>query len=470
MRQSKSVLRFFRLNDPYRLFGVLLVMTLMALPLFINEPANTVSELKTIILGETLNAGKTMYSQVVDDTPWLAAGFAKCVDFMFGRSLLARHILALLLLFFQAAFFSFILIRNRAYNENNYLPALIFGLLCFFSFDMLTLSNELLASTFVLFALNNLFKEIEFKVQRDEIVLNLGFFLGLASLFVFSFGIFLIGSLVVLLVFARLDLRKSLMLFFGFLLPHLLLLTLYYFRENLPEIGSYFYGTNFTFHTIDFISWKSMMWLGSAIVIYFLFSMIMLGREARFTKYQGQLLQVMLLWLLISFIGIIIARERSPHSFITLIPSLTYFISHYLLLIRRKWIAEIMLWIFLISIVGISTTARFQRFQKVDYSNLFLKKSEYDFVNKKVLILNDEIEVYQNNRVASFFLNWNLSQNIFQLNDYYHDLVLIEESFQMDPPDIIIDEKNLMKKVFSRLPDLQKRYERKGIFYKRKSN
>lgn len=462
------MLRSFRLNDPYRLLGVLLIMIILALPLFFSSVPLTTQELKAIVLGEALNDGKTMYSQVIDDTPWMAAQFAKWTVWLFGRSITARQLLALLILFFQAAFFSVILIRNKAYNENNYLPALIFGVLCVFSFDMFSLSNELWASAFLLLALNNIFKEIEFRVQRDDIVLNLGVYLGIASLFVFSYTLFLVGSIVILSLFARLNMRKSLLLIFGFLFPHSLLIAMYYFYDRLADLGNLAYLPNFTIHTLSLISMKSMLWLSSSLLIYFFLSMLMLGREARFTRYQSQLLQVVLIWLLIAVVEIIITRERTPHSFITFMPPLAYFISHYLLLIRRKWLAEITLWLLIISLVGISTATRMGKFEKVDFSGMFVKSSgQPDVKGKRVLILSDDISVYQDNRMASYFLNWNLSKEVFELHMYYKDLILISESFQKDPPDVIIDKQNRMKKIFSRLPLIEKQYQRNGTIYER---
>ena len=460
------MLRFLRVNDPYRLLWVLFIMSLIALPILIKSDVITNQELKSMVLGEALNDGKVMYTQIVDDTPWLGAQVAQWTDWIFGRSLTGRHIVALVLLFFQAAFFSLILIRNKAYNENNYFPAVIFGVLSFFSFDMLSLSDELWASTFLLFALNNLFKEIEFKVQRDENILNLGVYLGIASLFVFSTSIFLIGSIVILLVFARLDLRKSLMLFFGFLFPHLLLLTLYYFKNGLPELVRSFYGANFTWQTAKLVSWHSLFWLSSSAIVYFLFSMVMLGREARFTRYQSQLLQVMLIWLAISAVNVVVVRERTPHSFIIFLPSLAYFLSHYLLLIRRKWIAEMMLWVLIASVVGVSALARFDKTERIDYGGMFVKNNS-TIVNKRILVLGSDFELYKNNKMASCFLNWELSKETFELNRYYDDLVMISESFEKDPPQVIVDRDDKMKKIFSRLPSLKTKYQRKGIFYER---
>ncbi len=462
------MLRFFRLNDPYRLLGVLILLVVMSLPILINPMPITFPELKDIALGELLNSGKTMYLQVIDDAPWFASWCAAAFEFLFGRSLLARHLMALFIIFFQASFFAFVLIRNRAYNESNYLPAFVFGVLCFFSFDMLSLSRELFASTFLLLALNNIFKEIEFKVQRDETVFNIGVFLGIASLLVFSYSLFLIGALVILFVFARITLRKSLLLTFGFAFPHLALICFYYFRGGLPELTHYFYGVNFTLHSINLISWKSIFWLSGGILGIFFLSLIMLNREARFTKYQSQLLQVMLLWLVVGCIEVCSTRELTPHSFITFVPTLTYFISHYLLLIRRKWIAETMMWIFLLSIVGISTAARKGKIKSIDNKNLFVKESKYEIKDKRVLVLGDDWGILNSNKPTSYFLNWDLSKEYFEQPDYFENIILIQESFEKTMPDIIIDETGLMENVFKKLPSLKAQYEKSGFIYQRK--
>jgi len=335
---------------------------------------------------------------------------------------------------------------------------------------MLSLSPELFAAAFLLLALNNIFKEIEFKVQRDEIVFNIGFYLGIASLFVFSYSIFLIGVQVILFVFARLSIRKSLLLTFGFAFPHLAVICLYYFRGGLPELMKYFYDANFTLQSVNLVSWKSIFWLSGGILLFFFFSVIMLNREARFTKYQSQLLQVMLLWMLISFIEVGITRELSPHCLMPFVPPLTYFISHYLLLIRRKWIAEAMAWIFLFSTIGISTAARLNRIPSIEYKKLFVENSKYSsFLHKKrIFLLGNDWGIYKSNQAASCFLNWNLSKEVFEQPDYFENVILVQQSFEKDMPDIIIDEERRMENFFKRLPSLKASYEKAGFIFIKK--
>jgi hypothetical protein len=463
------VLRFFRFNDPYRLLGALLILIVIGLPLLIHPAEVTLQELKSFILGEALNDGKSLYIQVVDDAAPFAAWLSGWVEALFGRSLTARHIMALLFIFFQASFFAILLINNKAYNESTYLPALIFGLLAFYSFDMLSLSPELPASTVLLFALNNLFKEIEFKVQRDEIVLNMGTYLGIASFFVFSYVVFLFGTLIILFLFTRFTFRKSLLLIFGFVLPHALLITFYFFWDNHRFLLQHFYAPNLTLSSLTLMGFQSLWILGIVPIVYFLFSLVMLNREAHFTKYQSQLFQVMFLWLMVALVEVVITRERTPHSFYTFIPPLAYFISHYLLLIRRKRLAEAMLWILIIGLVTVGWAARTGRIKSIDYTALFPKESAHQSTirEKRILVLDDDLGIYSQNKMASYFLNWGLAKSVFEHPDYFENSVLIDQSFQKDAPDVIIDKDDLMKNVLERIPRLKLQYKREGGVYKR---
>ena len=61
----------------------------------------------------------------------------------------------------------------------------------------------------------------------------------------------------------------------------------------------HFYAPNLTLSTLTLVGLKSILILGSVPIAYFFFSLFMLNREAHFTKYQSQLLQVMFLWLIV---------------------------------------------------------------------------------------------------------------------------------------------------------------------------
>ncbi len=463
------MLRYFRINDPYRLLSLLILLILVSLPLLINLPAMTIQELKNIVLGEVIG-DKLLYVEIIDRTAPMMALFDGLLNFIFGRSLMARHILALIIIFFQATYFGILLINNKAYNENSYVPALIFGFLCFFSFDLLAVSPELLASTLLLLALNNLFKEIEFRVDRDSIVLNLGVFLGVASLFLFSYTIFLVGAIFILIVFARATFRKILLVLFGYGLVHAILLIFYYCYGETDELWANFYVANIVQLKASLVGMKSIFVLGIVPIAYFVISLFMLTREARFTKYQSQLFQVIFLWLGIAILQVWFTPERTPHSFFTFIPPAAYFISHYLLLIRRKAIAEFMLWVLILGLISISLLSKNGIIERVNYAALFPTHSSYEkiVVDKKIMIVGDDLSLFQNNRLAAYFLDWELSRKYFDQPDYYENVIKIDKSILENAPDVIIDESNRMGPFLERIPLLKKNYRKENdIYWKR---
>lgn len=462
------MLRFFRFNDPYRLLFVLAILLLVGLSLFTFRQPLTLPELSQFVLGEMLNDDKSLYVEIVDYTPPLFAWVSELADTLFGRNIAARRALALLLIFFSAAYFSILLINSKAYNENTYLHALVFGILCCSSFDFFILSPQLVASIVLLFALNNLFKEIEFRVQRDETVFNLGLFVGIASLLVFTYSIFFPGMLVILLVFTRITVRKVLLLTVGFLLPHTMLLAFYWYGDSHHAFIRYFYVANVTLSDASLIDMNALWVLGAVPIAYFVFSLVMLNREARFTKYQSQLLQVMLGWMVIAVVEIMFTRQRTMQSGITLIPSLTYFITHYLLLIRRKQIAEMMLWLFVVGILSVSWIAKSGQLHAVDYTKmLVIEPSPGNIEGKRVMSLDKNLTIYVRNRAAGFFLNAALSESVSRHPEYFENVLLMHRSFEKDAPDLIVDKNNWMEPFLQRMPQWKSRYVREGDYYKR---
>ncbi len=458
------MLRFFRINDPYRLLAILIFLIAFSLPLMINPPELTKPELKSMVIGEALDNGQMMYAEVFDATAPMAAGSFGFVDWMMGRSILGRQIIALILIFFQAAFFAILLINNKAYTDNTYVPGLIYGLLCFVSFDFLSITPELLGSTVLLLALNNLFREIEFRVQRDGTIINVGFYIGLASVFVFTYGIFLLAAFVILLLFARISFRKSLLLIFGFFLPHVVIGVYYFYRDALPAFWSNFYLENLLHTDINLISGKSLFILGALPITYFVFSLFMMTREARFTKYQSQLFQVMFLWLVFCLIELFLTRQLSPHSLIIMIPSLAYFFSHYLLLIRRRWIAEGMLWILIAGVISVNLMAVRGRMSSIDYSRMFVTRPQKPIpvTDKSVMVLGDDISVYRNNTLGGYFLDWGVSERTLNGVQYYDHVLKIDEMFHTFPPDVIVDQRGMFSALASRIPSLNSMYHKQG--------
>jgi hypothetical protein len=442
---------------------------LISLLLFIDPVDVMLHELKMFVLGETLNDGKRLYTDVLTSTPPLFAWITGWIEMLFGRSLVATRVISLILIFFQLSFFTIILINTRAHNENTYLPGLVFGVLSFYSFDLLSLSSELIASTVLLFAISNLFKEVEFHKQRDEIVLNLGVYIGIASLLVFSYAVYLPGVLIILAIFTRLTVRKSLLVIFGFMLPHVVLMLAYFMSGNFSSLLESYYLANLTGRVDTSMAVSSVLLLCIVPATFLGLSFITVNRGARLTKYQSQLSQIMFIWLIIVVIEIMVSGGVNPHQYVTFLPPLAYFISHYILLIRRKTLAELSIWVFITMIVTVMYLSRYNKLSKIDYTNLFVGKTPNEGISgKRVLLLGHDWGLFKNNRLATGFYEWKVSAPVFSELDYIENVVLIDRAFKNDSPEVIIDDGNKMTTVFKRIPALQSQYSREGNVYFRK--
>ena len=461
------LLRYFRINDPYRLLGLLLILFLLCLPQFIHMGGLTYPELKSFLIGEKILEGNALYTGITDSTGPLAGWFNALMSLMFGRSLIARYILAFIVIFLQAGFFGMILVEKKAFAENTYLPSLLFALLFFFSFDTFLLTPELIGFGFVLLGLNKLIKEIEFREQRDQTILKLGLFISLSTLFVFSYIVYLIGAIVILILFTRTPPRKFFLMIVGFLLPHLFIVSMYFQVGGVSDIWQYYYLPNLDFSTVHLISANSVFWLSAIPLIFLVISLVMLNREARFTKYQSQLVQAMFVWMVFSFLQVLYAEDLRPQNFITLIPGFSFFMAHYFLLIRRRRLAEISLWTLLISIVSVSYLARSNKIENVNYNMLRVPESKSVVTNKRILVLDETIEIYKDNVSATPFVNWALSKDIFSSADYYENVVEVYRGIKEDQPDLIRDKDDLLRPFLARIPELKKMYVRKGIYYEK---
>jgi hypothetical protein len=464
------VLSFFRINDPYRLVGVLVILTLICLPLFIDSPGLTLPELDSFIIGEKIAEGFSPYSQLIDSTPPLASWFYGACDFVFGRSLTGRHIATFIILFLQSAFLGIVFIDKKVFAENTYLPAFLFSIFTCISFDILSLTAEIPAFGFLLLAINNLFKEIEFRVQRDETITMLGVYISLASLFSFSYFIYLPGILLILIIFTRTSPRRYLLLLVGFLLPHLMLASGYYLNGTLGQLWFNFYIPSLSFNTTALITAQSMLWLCGVPGIMLSIALFILNRQAHLTKYQLQLFQTFFLLLLIGAGKVFITDDLRPQNLLPLIPSVVFYLTHFVLSIRRKKFAELSLLLIVFAIPTVAYLAHYEKIESISFEKLLVGEAPVGEKNTSILVLENNPVWFIENRLASGFYDWRLCEKIFTAPDYYENVLLVNTSLTADPPQRIVDSKNLMKGFFDRLPALAARYEKTAVGYSLKKN
>lgn len=154
----------------------------------------------------------------------------------------AAQFAALFLVFFQAAFINIIVIKFRLAREATLLPGLFYCLLSSIIPDFMTLSTVLLSNTFLILSVYYMLDVYKGNSSVTGTVFDIGFWLGLASLFNYSFILLIIWAIIGLSIMLGARFRDILILLLGFVLPFFLLGVYLFWYDKLPLFFTNFYS------------------------------------------------------------------------------------------------------------------------------------------------------------------------------------------------------------------------------------
>lgn len=279
---------------------------------------------------EALNTGKVIYKDLVSPIAPLSAWVYMVINFIFGKSILALQILSILLVTYQFSLFNNIMLRNKAYNENSYIPALIYALIMFTFYDFFTLSPALISLTFILLVLDNIYLRIENKLE-DATILKTGFFMGIAVLFYLPSIIFLIATVFSFAMLTSLVLRRYLLFLYGFLFPFIIIFTYFFWHESLESLISQWIEFTFINNVNALIDFRSILIIIGLPVIIFVISLYKTFTAGRFTNYQVRVQQVMFIMFIAALGSWWVSQEKAPHELLLFVPSFAFLlpISYY---------------------------------------------------------------------------------------------------------------------------------------------
>ncbi len=468
------MLTFFRVNDPYRILGIFIWIVLTRLLYLWIGGHLTLPELNWMLVGEKLSEGHRLYVGVWDNIGPLSALVYRMVESVTDRHQWVYVILAALLTTYQALVFNNFLLSKKAYHESTYVPALVYGWLSCFSFDFYTLSPVLLSLTWVLLAMRNIFYRVESQ-SRDERVLSTGLFLGIASLFYMPAVVFMSSTFIAYLLYASISPRRFLLLLFGFALPLLLAATYFFSFESLPAFIDQYLVSFRYMSSQPYISLTAALVISAVPLAFLLVAFYKLSQSRRYTNQQAKLQRIMVLKLAAAAVIIVFAKDRAPYHLWLLVPPLAFFITHFLLIIRRLWLAEIIAFAFALLLVSNGYAMLFGLFsldKAAGTAALLTRPTAYDEVvaGKKVVLLGDDLNVYRHARLATPYLDWQLASRQLEEVSYFENLAQVYVGFSEDMPDVIIDEAQLMPRLSERIPVLRDSYQKlrnKDIYIKK---
>jgi len=125
-----------------------------------------------------------------------------------------QNIIAILLVYFQAVYINRLVIKHKLVQQNTLLPGLIYAVLVSMMPEITSLSPHLIANSFILIVLGQLFKIYKAPRVADNIF-NVGFWIGIASLFVPNYIYLIVIGLFSIFILRSVKQKELVQLFSG---------------------------------------------------------------------------------------------------------------------------------------------------------------------------------------------------------------------------------------------------------------
>ncbi len=198
---------------------------------------------------------------ILDSTPPTVESSGIFSDWVFSQlagNTLLSNIIAIVLLWLQSFMINTIALKHRLQNELNLFPGLFYILLCCLLPDFLYLSPILMGNTFLIIALGQMLECYKKNSVADKIYI-VGFWLGIAGLFYFSFNLLILWAIIGLSSLRAFRINEVLQVLFGLLTVFILMGTYYFWYGEFDFFWKKQFSDNLTFwgfeNTGDYFVW-----------------------------------------------------------------------------------------------------------------------------------------------------------------------------------------------------------------------
>jgi hypothetical protein len=419
-------------------------------------------EFKWLLLGQHLGDGFVMYSETYDYSGPLAAFVYKWLDIIFGSSRWVHIGISTLLVIIQASTLNSILLKYKAYSENNYLPAFLYVILISSTSDFFALSPQLMSLTFIILSLNQIFRRIGNEVV-DEIFLYAGIFSGLATLIYLPSIVYFIAFFISFLLFSTAIFRRLVLFLYGSFVPLFVVVGYFFWQGSVNDFWQSYFVAGFLKPKIYFLLPNDLLLL-SAVLIGTLIIALSVFFTERYTNFQQNMMWVMVFFIFAAFATLMLSPELSPADLLFFIPPAAFFLTHYFLGLKRRVVKSIVPMTIILSVLIYSWWAvKNVEGLVIKDSNAAVQKPE-----ERLLLLGDDLKEYAGYRIAGPFIDPYLSKIKLEDLNYYRGASDMYDILMASEADVIKDNWEIAPLIFERFPALEKRYKmtKKGEYRK----
>ncbi|TAF62282.1 MAG: hypothetical protein EAZ57_00570 [Cytophagales bacterium] len=467
------MLALFRISDPLRLVFVLLLLLCIRMPLLWQDFPLFSDELRFMLLGERLNQDARLYLDIWESVSPLFAVLCEVIDSLVGRNVFFYRLFALFLVYFQAIWFNGLFVVRDVVTERNYVPAFLYVLFMSAVPDFWILSPELLSLTFLLITLRSVISINEY--TSDANIFGMGASMGFAvAIFLPSF-VFALWLLIGLIVFRTTEFRQYLLIFYSAFLVLLSVAAWMYAEQLFFAFLKQYVFIHLPLTAIWRIPVVELLILAILPTLLLTIAFFRVRLYPNYINFQLACQQVMFIWGLNAFVVFVFCAEISPTLLMFFVPSLVFYSNGMLLLIERKWWAE--LCTLLIALVCISYVYNsVHAYYTIPFvyngkSLCVVRPSNFSHTQKRVLVLGSDLSYYQDNYHCMPYLNWQLSKNHWLHLNEYETMEEVFLLFESEKPQVVVDLEGRFSLVQRKLPELARVYAlesgSKNVYYRK---
>ncbi|MCP9761678.1 hypothetical protein [Lacihabitans soyangensis] len=464
------MLTFFRINSIFQVITLLALLLGLKMIYIGSKLPLLTYELEWMLVGEKLNEGLKLYSEVLTQVGPLSSFVYQMIDLWAGKNQFVYETIASVLIFIQTLYFVFITNRRNLFNEKNYIPGLVYLVLINASFDFLKLSPALMANTFVLMALNSTLRQIEKREGVGDDVFEAGLFLGIATLFHLPSFVLLAWAILVLFLYTGINIRQTFMVILAFIMPIFFMYLYFYFNDQAE------YFTDIWLFHLSYSFDFSLLGLRDILVTFVLpmalgfFGIIRVLRGHRYNSFQNRSHQLIIISSIFILVSFFVSGQYTPSNMIYIVAPLAFFCAGFFIHGKKMLIPETLFLLFFVTTLFISVSGAkpFLGVSQNGLANFRVIESELkpQYQGKRIFVTGQHIDAYKTNEMATGYLSWSLAKNDFEKPNNYVSLSNIYNNFKKDMPEVIIDGENVIPAIFKNIPELGAKYKasEKGIY------
>ncbi len=246
---------------------------------------------------------------------------------------------------------NFIIRKNTLTDDNTY--AILFFILMFGFFSNTFFDKNIFGANFILlFAFRRIYS-LRSSIEPKEKIFDSAFWIGVASLFYVWSIVYLLLLFAAIWVFKKRDWKNVFIPIIGFITPIFLVFT-YLLMVNRADEFHEFWNVNYSFDLYKYVSIKYL------IPILFLVALALISlfptiRKSLLSKIDFKSTWTILIFhVLLSIVIVAIAPIKNGSEFLFLFFPLAILFANYLQIIKKYWIKEAILYLFLAVLITVN--------------------------------------------------------------------------------------------------------------------